>query len=147
VEGIDTATHNTLVANADVVSPPAVLDQAIGAGNLAAVQSAIESIGLPGNWIVANNTYRQVARALCWMFRYFQRHNGLGNTRILTGGVTLDTVFNTLPLGVRNALIATAQSFSFDTSSLSSTNTIRQILKALSDQVSTIQVDLGGVGL
>lgn len=143
VENVDASTHSTLVAFADVVSPPAELDQNIGAGSIATVRAAIEALNVPANWAQATDTYREVIRIICWFFQIWQRHHGMGNARVLTGGVTLDTAFNTLSVGVRNALIATAQSFNFDTSSLAGTSTIRQILKALADQVRDRPIMIG----
>jgi hypothetical protein len=81
------------------------------------------------------------------MFAFFQRYRGLtGTTGPLLGGtVTLNTQFNQLPGGVRADLIATAADMGFDTSGLSGTNTIRQILKTMADQWGSRQITLGGI--
>jgi hypothetical protein len=139
----DAALHATLTAHADVTALPADITQAIGAGPLTAVTNALDALNIPSNWILSTHTYRQVLRVVCLVFQFHQRLQGLGFGRIFTAGVTLSTQFNQLAVGVRNNMIAAAQSLNFDTSGLTGASTLRAILKSLADQFNIPQVFFG----
>ena len=63
-----TAGQNTVIsAEIDVITVPANLDSQIGAGNLAAVTAALETLHIPSGWVVASQTYRQVLRIIMAM--------------------------------------------------------------------------------
>jgi hypothetical protein len=136
VEDIAPAVDSTIVADSTCTKIPA-LTNTVRAGALATVQSKIEGIGIPAGWVTAGMTYQTVLQTVLRITQLYQRLMGLGAARLLGSGVTLDTTFNALPSEVRSKLLAMAQSFNFDTSSLSGASTIRQILKALADQWTT----------
>lgn len=142
VRDVPDSVHATLAAYPDVTALPLNLDAQIGA-QLGQVQTALESLNLPAQWVQATFTYRQVARIVAAIFQFMQRCHGLGFPRLLEGTVTLNTRFNQLPQVSRQRLLQAAESMQFDTSSLAGTSTIRQILKAMADQWGTLELFLG----
>lgn len=134
--------HTTLAAHADVLSPPADLDQQIGL-QLTTVQNALETANMPANWVQSTHTYRTVVRAAAAFCQFMQRLQAFYTGKIFTGGVTLSTTFGSLPAGVRTVLIATANDLNFNTSSLSGSSTLRQIIKAMGDQWPSLEITLG----
>jgi hypothetical protein len=146
VADVTPAQHATISGNSDVISLPQNIDNQIAA-SLTAVQTALESINVPADWVTSGMTYRQIMRLVSAMFLFTQRLHGVASLRIFTGGVTLSTRFNQLPAGVRQNLLDAANSMSFDTSSLSGTSTIRQILKTMADQWGSQPINVGGFAL
>ena len=134
VSEISSTLHTTISGDSDCVTFPP-LDNAVGAGALNAVRNKLEALNMPGNWVQSSTTYRAIARA-CGLFCLLcQRFKGLGNGALFTAGVTLDTEWNALPQGVKTGLQDMAAAWSLDTSGMNGTTTVRQILKALADQM------------
>jgi hypothetical protein len=129
---VATETNAALAAETDVLQVPLNLDQNLSAGAVTTVQNYLEAHNFPGDWVTTSLTYRQVIRYVASGFQIFQRAQGMGLAQLMDGTtVTLDTTYGSLPAGVRTTLLNAAQSFHFDTSSLSAASTIRQIIKAL----------------
>jgi hypothetical protein len=135
--------HTTLSANADVVSIPTNIDANITADALPTVKAALETLNIPADWVTTAFTYRQVLRMVAGLFQFAQRHHGIHFERLFS--FNMDTQFSSLPLPVRQRLIATANSLNYDISGLSGSNTIRQILKDVADQWGDKPIILGGV--
>jgi len=144
---VDAVQHTTLSTNVDVISIPANIDATITAGVLPAVKSALEALNVPAGWVTTGHTYRQVLRIVAGLFQFAQRHHGVHLERLFSGGFDLNTQFNTLPLAVRQRLVATANSLNYDTLDLSGSSTIRQILKNLADQWGSKPIVMGGIEL
>lgn len=125
--------HTALAANADLVALPANTTNTVGA-NLTTVQSALESFNIPADWVTSGMTYRQVLRGVATLFQFAQMFHGRGYGKLIQAGVTLDTQFNALPQGVKNALLDTAQALNYDTSGLTGAITVRQILRLMAQQ-------------
>lgn len=142
VQDIPALTHTFLVAQSDVIVVPD-LQQTVGA-QLAIVQSRLELLNIPSGWVQSSHSYGSVVRYAAIFFHLMQRMQGMGFAKLLDGGVTLDTRFNQLTAGVQGNLVATAQSFGMDTSSLSGASTIREMLKALADQWPALSISVGG---
>lgn len=124
------AEHTLLSANADVLTAPLDLQSTPGAGAVTSMQTYLEGYNLPADWINTSLTYAQILKRISVMFQLAQRLNGiLGNVRLFVGGVTLSTTLAALPTDVRQALIAAAGSFGWDTSSLTGASTVREALK------------------
>lgn len=136
--------HTTLTANADVAALPVDIDQPIGAA-LPTVQSKLEALNIPAQWITEGMTYRAAVRILIAAFQFLGRHNGLHLERLLQGGVTLQTQFNELPLAARQRLIKTAESFGYDISGLTGTITIRQMLVLVGRAWGEQPIYIGGI--
>ena len=147
VSDLTTAQHAALVANSDVITIPENIDAQVGTGSLSAVVNALETLNIPAGWVTAAMTYRFVLKIVCAIFQFAQRLHGHANLRIYESGITMSTQFRNLPENVRTALLGAAQTMNFDTSSLSGTSTIRQILKEMADQWGTRPIHIGGFTL
>jgi hypothetical protein len=136
------AATNTAAQDAALAKQPGViklpdnLDQQIG-GGLAAVQNALEAINIPADWLTASMTYRQAIKTVMGIFSFLQRYVAVTGVQlpVLDGKtVALSTIFGSLPAQAQQRLLDTAKSFGFNTSGLTSGSTMRQVLKAISDQ-------------
>jgi hypothetical protein len=144
---VTSGQHSALAAEPDVITTPATLGNTIG-GNLTAVQNALDAINIPSNWVQNTQTYAQVLRIVATIFLFAQRLHRFTPTRLFDTGIALSTQFQDLPLGMRQALQNAATELGYDTSGLSGTNTVRQMLKALGDQFSAaLPIHLGGQDL
>ena len=141
----DAATDATLTAFADVVRIPDNLDALLTVGQVTAVQNWLEARNLPALWLDTTFTIRAALRIILGAFQFMQRFTGIhGGTRIFGGAVTLSSTFASLPAGARQDLLDTANSFGYDTSSLSGASTLRQILKVMADQWGNQPIVVGG---
>ena len=146
VSNLTPAQHTTLVENSDVVAIPENIEAQVGT-NRVAVVNALEVFNIPAGWVTTAMTYRFILKIVCAIFQFAQRLHGHANLRIYESGITMSTQFRNLPENMRTSLLGAAQSMNFDTSSLSGTFTIRQILKAMADQWGTRAIHIGGFTL
>jgi hypothetical protein len=131
---IDAASDTSLRSNADCSGLPVNLDQVVG-GAVSNTQNALERINIPGTWVAATNSWRQVLRFVGAVCQFAQRYQGLSAGGLwFTGGVTLDTTFGSLPANVQNYTRSAAQSFGFDTSGITASSTLRQIITSAGSQ-------------
>lgn len=145
---LSNADDTALSAQSDVARIPDTLDANPSAGGVTAAQTALEALFIPAGWINTGLTWRQITRTVAGLFQYTQRLHGIGgNVRLVDGTTPLSTQFNQLPLAVRQSMIAAAESFGYDTSSLSGTSTLRTILKTLADQWGAAPIQIGGITL
>src|SRR5262249_31451629 len=146
---VSDADDKTLAARTDVTKIPDNLDQAVGSSLLGAVQKALESRELPGNWITASTTYRQVTKSTTGSVQYSQRYVGLTGGDPIPKGVTLDTTFGKLNASIQQDLLKAATSFTppLDTSWVTSNTTMRDLLHTLGDEWTATQggFSLGGI--
>jgi hypothetical protein len=134
-----TLTETTLDLNADFFTVPA-LDSTLTAGQVTAVKTRLEALGVPAGWVTTALTWRQVLRTVASIFQLAQR----ANVTITT--TALDLRMNQIPAGTLAALQDAADSLGFDRSGILGTTTVRQALKALADQWSG-PLMLGSVAL
>lgn len=142
IADIPTDTDTTLRAQTQVIAIPTNLDQTIGSGPLAQVRSDLEAVNMPGTWVQASNTWRDVVQFIGAVCQFAQRFQGMAAGRWFTGGITLATTFGSLPQAVRTALAATATSFGFDTSGITGAATLRAILLSAGQQYLATQPPL-----
>lgn len=128
---VTNAQNTTITANNDVIAIPANIENNVGVGAVTAVQTALESINIPGDWVTTAFTYRDILKFVGGLFFFAQRYYGLFGLRLFRGGVTLSTKFSDLPTNERQRLIDCASSLAYDTSALSGTSTIKQILRTI----------------
>lgn len=141
---VTTAQHNILAVQSDVTAIPANLDATIGGGNLTAVRNALEGLRIPGAWVQANNSYRTVVRTVTGLFLYAQRVTALaGGQPLLRLNDNLNTQFQDLPADIRAAMQQAAEEFGYDTSGLTATSTLRQILKQFADDWGETPIEFG----
>jgi hypothetical protein len=128
--------HTALSAQADVLAVPANLDSTISALALTSIQNKLEAVHLPSEWVTTSMTYRQALRTLIKIVQFASRYQAVtGNQWLFVGGVTLDTRFNQLTQAVRQNLRDVAASLNLDTSGITGTMTLRQILRLIADQL------------
>jgi hypothetical protein len=132
--------HTDLAANGDVVAVPQNLDAQVGAGNLATVQNALESVNLPGLWVTATHTYRQIVRGCVVVMFLAQKLNGLFLARFFESGITLATTMADLTQTQRDRLRAVAEAFGVDYSGVTGATTMRQALRVLAQQLPTVNL-------
>jgi len=143
-----TSTQNAVIAaNTDVIVVPVNIDSNVSAAALTPTRNALETMGIPADWVTTAFTYRQILKIIGGLFYFAQRYYGLFELRLFRGGVTLNTTFSSLPLLERQRLIDCANSFNYDISSLSGASTIRQILRALAVQWTRTVMNTNGVVL
>lgn len=144
---VDDATDEQAQAQSDVLRIPDNRDQLLGAGAVDIVQTALENRNIPAGWVTQSLSYKTVLRTIWGFFAFVQRYSVIsGNTSpLITGSVTLETQFNQLPQGVRTNLQDTATSLGLSSSGLTSTSTIREILKNISDQWGQRPFNVGNI--
>lgn len=131
--------HTQLIANADVSAFPQNLDVAVGV-NVTTVQVMLENINLPGAWVNAAHTFRQVLRGIGTVIQIAQRLDGLFNARVFESGITLATTMAELTQTQRDRLLMAAESFGLDTSAATGSTTMRQVLRAFAQQLPSFQL-------
>lgn len=141
LQDVPAGVHATLAGHADCTAVPD-LSQTVG-GQLATVQARIEALKLPAQWVQSSDSYGSVVRVVAIVFLLMERFKGLGKEKIFQAGITLDTRFNQLPVGVRQDLRDLGDSFGFDTSAVAGTSTLRQILKMMADQWGLLTIHTG----
>lgn len=131
-----TAAQNTsLSSNLDVIAIPQNIDATIGLTALGTVQSKLEDLHVPSEWVTTSNTYRDVIRAVGKLFQFMQRFHARQLRTFFESGITLDTRMNELTANQRTALADTSDSFGLDRSAITNTTTVRQALRILFQQL------------
>lgn len=129
------AQHASLAAQIDVIAIPSDLDSLVSITALTTVQSRMEGILVPAEWLTTGNSYRDVIRTVGKLFLLMQRFHGTQLRKLFSGTVTLDTRLNQLSRAERDALTDTAVSLGLDVTGVTTTMTVRQAIKFLADQL------------
>lgn len=130
------AQHSEIVANADVTSIPQNIDANVGA-NLNTVQTKLEALSIPADWITSTMSYRVVIRFILKLFQLISRYTADQAQRFFAN-VTLDTTIAQLTAAQRNALNQAAQGLGLDTSTITGSMALRQALRILLTQLPSI---------
>jgi hypothetical protein len=125
--------QTAIAAHADVIAAPADLTALVGS-NLVTVQTALESVNIPADWVTSGMTFRAVLRWVSSLFQILQRFNGLQGGRFFPVGITLNSTVGDLSAGQRQKVQAVADSLGLNTAGITLTTTIRAALKILADQ-------------
>jgi len=146
---VDALQHAGLIAQPDCASLPDDLDANPSLTQVTAAQNFLETQHIPAGWITTALTWRQIGRIIIGLFLFMQRLSAfVGAVEIINGiTVTLGTRFNELSLDRRRALVDAAASLNYDTSSLTATSTLREMLKAMADQWQGGSVSVGEITL
>lgn len=131
------AQEMSVAANADVRQIPA-LDNTVAVN---ATKQALEDLNVPGQWVTAGMTYRQVLRVVVGMAQLVQYVTGVLGQQLTIAGHLNDT-FNSFPVAVRNALTSAAAQFGVDTSGLNGASTLREILRNFGQQCAAGLIDI-----
>lgn len=125
--------HTFLAGQPDVTTVPANIDNNVSAAALPAVQSALEGLKVPGNWVTTGHAYREVLRAVAGLFQFAQRHHALHAEMLVENNVNLDLTWADVPQAKRQRVQETADSLGYDTSPVTGSWTLRETLKHLAD--------------
>ncbi len=126
------------------------LETTVTAGNVTTVRSIFEAAFIPNVFINVGDTRREVIRGVIGMFLFSQRMEGaLGEgwkKKAQDAGVTLASKWSQFPTVLKNALITVRDDFGWSTEQLGVNNqsTMREILKAVSDQFEGNPVYISG---
>ena len=137
VADVSIANHNELVTYTDVVAIPLDIDGNLNAAAVTKVRNYLEARNFPNAWINESYTYRQVMRLVCQVMQFTQAYfgNGKGIRNLFdNAGVTPDTEYRDLHPDVQDRLQSTAAKLGYDTSGLTASSTIKQILKQMGDE-------------
>jgi hypothetical protein len=133
--------HTTLAALPNVLALPENLDQNLT--GVTALRTALEARNIPAHWISTSFTYRQALRIMVGIFQFAQVYHAETGRRLFQDAITLTTRMNQIPAAERTRLSDVAAKTGLDTSGVTGTTTIRQLLKLLGDQWVTRPIYLG----
>lgn len=144
---VNNGQHNQLTSNNDVrfITLHSDLDNNLTGQQVVAVRDALEFLNIPGQWVDATDTWRQVLRITIGVFQFSQRMHGKFNAKAIPDGYTLATQFGDLPQNARNLLLSTADELGIDYSGATNQTTLRQILKTFGDAWANNSINLNGV--
>lgn len=137
---VTAAQHTTITSNLDVTAIPVGLDTNISSAALATVQSKLEGMKIPAQWVTTAITYRQLIGAVGRVFLLMQRFDGLYAKTFFQSGITLDTRINQLTQAQRDSLQSAATALGLDTSFVAGPLLIRQVLKTWIDAMGSFVV-------
>lgn len=132
-----TPTEDTyLRAQADVYAFDADsdnLNSEIGGATVVGLRNALEAVNLPGQWVSANNSYREMLRSTFGAFQFAQRVYGISGLPLVPTGTNLSTQWGFLPTENKTAIIAAMNSFGYNQDWTANTP-FRNVIKSLADQ-------------
>jgi hypothetical protein len=126
--------HTLLSALSDVITIPN-LNSLVSSTAIATVKLKLEGANLPADWVTTELTYRQVITVVRKCISFMQRFRGLYQDRIFSGGITLDSRINQIPLEKRTRLADTATDLGLSVAGITGTTTIRKALVMLASQL------------
>jgi hypothetical protein len=124
--------HTAVAANGDVFVFPDITTAVGGNPTLNRARNGLEQRNVPGSWIVAATTWRQVIGEVGRNCLILQRLNGIHKTRLFPPGVSLDSAPTQ---AVLDQLIDVGESFGLNVASLSIGLTVRDNLLLLTSQI------------
>jgi len=140
VATVTTTQHDELMLHSDVASPPENIDQNVSTSAIPRVQSVLEALRIPADWVNETYTYRQLLRMVAGLFQFSQRYQGMHHEMLIDSQAQLDLAWNQIPTARRNRILATADNLGYDYSSFQPTWTVRRILKHLADAWGSKQI-------
>ena len=124
-----------VVSKLDAFALPFDLTPLLTPLEVTAVQTKLEAINIPAEWVTTLLTWLEVARRVLGILTFMQRFTALNVNVSLFAGASLATTIGGLPVGVRNNLTSAAVGLSVDTGGVTGATTIRQALKLFVDQL------------
>jgi hypothetical protein len=140
---ISAADHATVSANSDVLALPVHIDTTMSAGAVSAAQTFLETYNIPANWINTGDTYRATLRITTAFFLFMQRTTGILGHGITLPGNWANLTMANVPVDIRDAMAAAADSFGYDYSWVTDSTTVRQVLKGMADAWGTQPILFG----
>lgn len=133
---VDQATHDTIVANSDVVSLPENLSQTI---NLTVVQNIFTSRDIPASWLNAGLTYLQVLRRLEALFNFATKYQSFLAHKMLRAIWANDVTLAGLPGFLQADLQEAADFFGVDTAGVTGSTTVEELMVNFAAQIEANQ--------
>lgn len=137
--------------DAVLLADASTIDAVITPAQAAAFAAELESRSLPAQWLTAGMTRREAIRTMAGIGMVSQRmlgrrRGGLKAT-LARHGMTLDSTWADIPQAMRRELLDIADDFGWDDLGLGATSTVREILKAMSDQFASTPMTIGPLTL
>ena len=125
------------------------LDTPINAGQATAAKAIFEAAFIPGLFINAGDTRREVIRGVVGMFLFSQRMTGRFGTgwrkRAQDLGITFASTWTTFPQALKDEFIDVRDSFGWEGNlGITGTSTLRDIMKVVSDQFEDTPIFIAG---
>ena len=144
VADVSAAQDTFLRGLADVLSVPGLDTTVANVSARNKVRNYLEAGNLPGTWVNTGMTYRSIVRVILGVIQFHGRAvSKIG--KLFDGTFTLDLTVGQIPLAKLNALQAAADEMGLDTTWVTGSTTIRQLLKGIGDQFAGVQFELGGL--
>lgn len=139
--------HNTLIIHADVYDWPDNLDQSIAPADT--IDTFLEAINIPTDWLTPSTTYRELLRALAGMFAFNQRYSGIaastdGSAHSIFDNATLATRLNQLTGQEQTWFLQTVSSFGIDPNIVPLNAQLRQLVRQAGNYWGEKPFNLGG---
>lgn len=135
------AQVTTISSNLDATFIPANLNSQVSAAALATIQTKLEGWKIPSDGLTTASTWRQVVGRVVRTAILAQRFDGLFRKSWFDASVTLDTRVNQLSQTLRNNLQAAAQDLGLDTSFITGTMLMREVLVTWGNALPPISVE------
>lgn len=145
--GAETADHDFLAAQTDLVAVPQNVNQNISEMTLPRVKEALEDLRIPAGWVTTSHTYGDVLRATAHLFMFAQRYQRRHARKMIEAGYNLDTLIGDLPADVRANLNDTAQDCGWNTNAIQGSWPLRQALRHLAQQWGEAPVKFGSLAV
>lgn len=126
--------HDALMLNDDVAAAPENIDATVTSAALPRVQTVLNALRIPAEWVTTSHTYRTLLRMVAGLCLFAQRYHGMHNEQLIDNAAALDLRWNQIPTARRGRIIATVDALGYDYSQVTNTWTVRRILKHLADQ-------------
>jgi len=137
----------TAQPDADFLTTLAGLNDEIGGANVNSTRSLFETLNIPGNWISANDSWREVIRGIVGEFSLSQRHEGVHGIGLYedleANGGGLNTQWQNLNQSFRDSLIDEANDLGIILAP-SDQDQVRKVLKDFSDIFISNEIIFGG---
>lgn len=138
--------HDRLTRHGDVFAFPADLDTRPSPAEAKALDSYLDNIIAPADWVTPEMSYREILRVILGMFFYAQRYAGVSGFKDLFGdGVGMDTKVMDLPDKARLDMITAAKSLWLDDDHIAGDSTMREALLSLASEMASEPVTVAGV--
>lgn len=133
--------HDALMLNSDVYVYPVDVDHNIAPQDINSLRTQFEGFNIPTDWLTPANTYRELIRQVWGIFLFVARYGllagelGYPPRTFLFNDVDLDTQYSSFSVGVKEIFDATVTTYGVDPGIILPNMTIRQMLKAVSDEI------------
>ena len=125
---IDPISHAILEADPEVWFAPTDLESALGGPGSNALESFVEAVSVPGNFLKPQDTHREALRQFAGMFQYMQRLTAImGQSPLDIPGYSLNLQWGTIPTDWQAAMIQAATELGYPTTSMTGNTQLRQI--------------------